>query len=238
MMFHTILAHNHNLSVFDFNAMLFALYVTFAPTDLLAKVRYTEESKWVFRAVRYRLPLVLSLIAISAVVVWWSSSTGEARLLLWRYRVALWFIIGVTLTIVTAQVLFGRERPQEALRSPFQLTSGFDWVIIALVFFNGMTPYLGLKTGVAYTMFSNLRTEVGYENHLLVPAWLRIFDLQQEPVRILASSDSGLAQAAENEELVLMYDLRLRAQKLGEHSVKYEREGEVIDIRASPMIRC
>ena len=227
MAFHTLLAHNHNLSVFDFNAMLFALYVTFAPADLLEKVRYTEESKWVFRAVRYRLPLVLSLIAVSVIVVWWSSTTGSARLLLWRYRVALWFVIGVMMTIVATQALFSRERPRAELEEPFEFGGRFEWIVVALIFFNGMTPYLGLKTGVAYTMFSNLRTEVGYENHLLVPAWLRIFDLQEEPVRILSSSDAELAQAAKNEELVLLYDLRLRAQRLADQSITYERKGEV-----------
>jgi hypothetical protein len=230
MVFHTILAHNHNLSVFDFNAMLFALYVAFAPADLLAKVRYTEESKWVFRAVWYRLPVVLTLIAVSAGIVWWASTTGSSRMFLWRYRVALWFVIGVMLTIVTAQVLFGRERPQTNLPSPFRLTGRFDVVVLALILFNGLTPYLGLKTGVAYTMFSNLRTEVGYENHLLMPTWLRVFPLQQEPVRILASSDAGLAQAAQDEELVLLYDLRLRAQTLSDHSVTYERNGQIVEV--------
>jgi hypothetical protein len=35
---------------------------------------------------------------------------------------------------------------------------------------NGVTPYLGLKTVANYSMFSNLRTEGGQSNHLLIPA--------------------------------------------------------------------
>jgi hypothetical protein len=39
-----------------------------------------------------------------------------------------------------------------------------------LAFLNGTTPYLGFKTIVSYSMFSNLRTEGGQSNHLLIPS--------------------------------------------------------------------
>jgi hypothetical protein len=44
------------------------------------------------------------------------------------------------------------------------------WAIPAVAVFNGATPYLGLKTVANYSMFSNLRTEGGRTNHLIVPA--------------------------------------------------------------------
>lgn len=46
------------------------------------------------------------------------------------------------------------------------------WVFPAIALLNGATPYLGLKTVANYSMFSNLRTEGGRTNHLLVPAGL------------------------------------------------------------------
>jgi hypothetical protein len=44
------------------------------------------------------------------------------------------------------------------------------WVIPAIAAANGATSYLGLKTVANYSMFSNLRTEGGVTNHLIVPA--------------------------------------------------------------------
>ena len=227
MAFHTMLAHNHNLSVFDFTAMLFALYVTFAPADLLAKVRFTEESKWVIWASQYRVKLTLFLVGLSLIVIAWSTTTGLERIILWRYQIGLCFLVSISLTIVAAQLLFGADRPDQPLSSPFRLTARWDWLVVGLVLFNGLTPYLGLKTGVAYTMFSNLRTEAGYANHLWMPTSLRVFDMQDQPVRILASTDDRLAEFAKNEELLLLYDLQLRAQSLGEHSVRYEQNGTI-----------
>jgi hypothetical protein len=44
------------------------------------------------------------------------------------------------------------------------------WLIPLLALVNGATAYLGLKTVANYSMFSNLRTEGGQTNHLLIPA--------------------------------------------------------------------
>src|SRR6266704_2162953 len=44
------------------------------------------------------------------------------------------------------------------------------WLIPLIALGNGVTPYLGLKTVANYSMFSNLRTEGGQTNHLLIPA--------------------------------------------------------------------
>ena len=47
---------------------------------------------------------------------------------------------------------------------------------------NGCSPYLGLKTETAFAMYSNLRTEGGQSNHLLVPAGVQLFGFQQDLV--------------------------------------------------------
>jgi hypothetical protein len=44
------------------------------------------------------------------------------------------------------------------------------WLIPLLALVNGATSYLGLKTVANYSMFSNLRTEGGQTNHVLIPA--------------------------------------------------------------------
>jgi hypothetical protein len=43
------------------------------------------------------------------------------------------------------------------------------WIVPVVALCNGLTSYLGLKTVANYSMFSNLRTEGGMTNHLLIP---------------------------------------------------------------------
>jgi NADH:ubiquinone oxidoreductase subunit 6 (subunit J) len=53
-------------------------------------------------------------------------------------------------------------------------------LIPALLFANGLMPYLGLKTETSFAMYSNLRTEGGYSNHWLMPASLQVWDYQRD----------------------------------------------------------
>ena len=61
-------------------------------------------------------------------------------------------------------------------------------IIPALLFANGLMPYLGLKTETSFAMYSNLRTEGGYSNHWLLPASLQIWDYQRDLVKIHRTS--------------------------------------------------
>lgn len=66
-----------------------------------------------------------------------------------------------------------------------------------LFLLNGANPYLGLKNIQALSMFSNLRTEAGQSNHLLIPASWQLFDYQRDLVTIRSSSDSVLQELTE-----------------------------------------
>ncbi len=69
---------------------------------------------------------------------------------------------------------------------------------VVLILVNAASPYLGLKTRYSFTMFSNLQTEPGRWNHLVVPEAVRIFDLQQGVVRFGEISDGSLAAAVDD----------------------------------------
>ena len=66
-------------------------------------------------------------------------------------------------------------------------------IALAVLVVNAASPYLGLKTRYSFTMFSNLQTEPGRWNHLIVPEAVRIFDLQGGLVRFDEISDPNLA---------------------------------------------
>lgn len=60
-----------------------------------------------------------------------------------------------------------------------------QWAFVGLLAYQGMTPYLGLGTTGTFSMFSNLTTENGRSNHLLIgPGALRFWPLQDDIVWI------------------------------------------------------
>jgi len=76
--------------------------------------------------------------------------------------------------------LLRRSEPTTPVRTPW-----LAWAVPAALVLNGLTAYLGLKTVANFSMFSNLRTEGGVSNHLLVPAGaLELFPYQRDLVEV------------------------------------------------------
>ncbi len=70
-------------------------------------------------------------------------------------------------------------------------------VALILILINAASPYLGLKTRFSFTMFSNLQTEPGRWNHVVIPEAIRVFGLQDGVVRFEEVSDPVLAAQLE-----------------------------------------
>lgn len=71
------------------------------------------------------------------------------------------------------------------------------WAIpIALAVLNATMPYVGLKTHTSFAMYSNLVTEDGRWNHLVVPRAVQRFGFQDDVVFVERSSAPSLAPAA------------------------------------------
>ncbi|NRA00051.1 MAG: HTTM domain-containing protein [Myxococcales bacterium] len=91
---------------------------------------------------------------------------------------------------------------------------------------NGLCPYLGLKTQSSLTMYSNLQTEADQWNHLLLPVSMRIFDFQDELVRIVESNDAGLERAARKRHRWVFFEFHRYLSSHPDVSVTYEHAGE------------
>lgn len=120
--------------------------------------------------------------------------------------------------------------PADGSRASTSIRSPIMWVGIAALVLNAATPYLGVKTRAAFTMFSNLRTEPGHWNHLLVPEQIRVLDwLDGGDVRFLSTDDADLAAAiieAEAEHIVLLGARRIVAD-FPDATVHYTLDGVV-----------
>lgn len=117
----------------------------------------------------------------------------------------------------------GPARPRASLR----VRNGVMLLGLAALVLTAAMPYLGLKTRTAFTMYSNIRTEPGYWNHLLVPESARLFDWQAGEVRVLGTDDAALTaeiEAAGAERTVLL-GLRRIVAEFPEATVRYELDG-------------
>lgn len=105
--------------------------------------------------------------------------------------------------------------------------------IMPLVFvLNGVCPYLGLKTETSFAMYSNLRTEGGRSNHLLVPVEVAPFHFQSDLAEILESSDPELRRIATSRMALPWFDLRRRAWMNPSMSLTFTRGGEKVVVDA------
>jgi hypothetical protein len=89
-------------------------------------------------------------------------------------------------------------------------------LIVLTLALNAANPYLGLKTGWSLAMYSNLRTEPGQWNHLVVPEEARVFGWQDDLIAINdahpdVARSLGLGSAAEPAEVPRLRVLRVAA---------------------------
>lgn len=189
-----------------FSAMLFALLSLFAPPSLFAALpgrsasagRLPAPAPW-----RARLDAGLGAVAgalaalgLGALLLAPDAGlVGAGAPLLSKGAVAgLWLAYGAVLLGGFALAL-RRLRPWRAERHAiYRLRYPSLGLLPLLVFLNGMTPHLGIKNTLAFAMFSNLRTEGGTTNHLLLPASLQRWHALDDLVEIRSSSDPVLAK--------------------------------------------
>jgi hypothetical protein len=107
------------------------------------------------------------------------------------------------------------------------------WVIPALLVFDGVNPYLGLKTDTAFAMYSNLRSEGGATNHLIWRHPWALGNYQEDLVQIVYSTDPPLKLTAQRGWPIPFFDLRRHISYLARAGQKnvaitYIRNGKTI----------
>ena len=130
MLFHTLLAASPLVSVFDFNALLFALYVTMAPENFPKLLMQHRASRLAVRIARHRFVVFGILAVLSLLVVTLSLTSGNLVPLI-VYRSKLWLILGLGMTVTTAAVLFTPGETLVPIVSPFRMRSA--WLVPGLV---------------------------------------------------------------------------------------------------------
>jgi hypothetical protein len=137
-----------------------------------------------------------------------------------------WIAVGAAALVVSVRVAV-----VERIGRPGWLLG----IVPAILLLNGLCPYLGLKTETSFSMFSNLRTEGGQSNHLLVRRTAPLADYQHDVVRIEATTDALLQRFVQPDVALTWFELQSYASRKalageGNFAITYARGGHVYSL--------
>ena len=238
LVFHYLLGLN---GFYDFSSMIFALLLLFTPDSFGAIVqRVWLESRLRHAIGRARERLAFTgalapLLAAGAVVVL-IALQGNHWKRIFGPPFFVWPVYGGVIVLLALPALAGARATVIADRPRLLRAVGLLAIAPLLVVVDGVCPYLGLKTDSSFAMFSNLRTERGFANHLVIPHGPQPFGFQSDLVRVVRSSDPMLARSARAHELVPFFTLRAQVSGLAAAGrrnigVIFERGGVVHDVK-------
>ncbi len=229
--FHFALAMDPGDVVFNFSAMLLALFYLFLPEGFSQSLGGTlapfhrwwtrlrpPQLQWIIaRAIVFlAIPAIVIALIFRAAIP--TGMTFEASRRVWVVYAAF------ALATFLATLLRNRFRwdsASELLTVPAPVLLIFP----ALLVINGLLPYLGAKTETSFAMYSNLRTEGGISNHWLMPASLQIWDYQRDLVRVRRTSVRAIQRLANRGFQWTFFEFRWLIRQYPDASVTYERNG-------------
>lgn len=224
-----------------FSAFIFALYGLFCAesiSKILEKVRMSLGEARTVRLV-WGLRLLLMAAGILICVYYFTvggdvSDGGRPPLRNLGYR--LWYTWSVLVAILYF-ISIGRSyiRRDSLPTLLWSSRPGLLWLMLPVVFLDGMSPYLGLKTETSFAMYSSLRTEGEWNNHFFMPA-LRVTDYQDDLVEILETDNERLQDMmyigieTRRRALVPYFELhRVVSEATSDFHVTYERGGKIYE---------
>jgi hypothetical protein len=199
--FHAFLALDVSKCFFNFSATMFAVLSLFLSDSFESRLIQRLNSFYGYlgeelcpqtiRLLRMcRLAFVITLLACLGMSLW--GKYYKVLTVLYISRQSLWWVFSTLvmwLFITTEAQYFTKARNETFLARP---PLGQALLVILLVL-NGLSPYLGVKSGGSFDMYSNLQIGIGRQtNHFLIPQSLDLFGWLGDLVLIRDSSDPVL----------------------------------------------
>lgn len=230
--FHTVLAVAGHA---PFSGFAFVFYWLFLPDDMperLARVRDRLLSAAADLRPRVRAAwpawVAAAVAGLAAIAAWAAAVVPHSGLREFLAMVAfLAYAAGVTTLLVLA---LWDPAPLRWRPGMFRLPHPVMLIVPLALVANGLSPYLGLKTENSFTMYSNLRTETPFWNHWFLPQGMQVFDMQDRPVRVFASSQERLKSVAAEGMAMPRFAFYAETSRSPEDSVTFEIDGRVREV--------
>lgn len=225
VLFHISLSLTPISNGLGFSFLLYALLAMYLPDDAMVRI-HSEGNKFMARAKeRGLLPVVAYGFFGFSVYIGFQAFLNPqgSEHDFWRYAPSL---LGLAIfgTLISVAALYYRNSVQT--KPPVAIRHWAQGILLALIVFNSMAPYLGLKTYATMTMFSNLQVENGTTNHLIFPRvpWETPVD---DTVQILDTSNEKLkARFVGTGYLITYHELRRELSETPGASITFIRGGE------------
>lgn len=177
--FHTVIAFDLDQHFYDFTSVVLLLVTLFwTDADLAAAEQLGR-----------RWPVAPWALAIGAAALAVASSLSNQT----AVRSAMETGAFVWFALVSAVVIgLAFQLPSGPIDVRLRPAGIGSVIVLALVALNGLSPYLELKTGTSFNMYSNLRTVDGESNHLVIRRTVPLRDEQNDAVLIIATEIPGL----------------------------------------------
>ena len=186
---HSVLAM---IGFVDFSALAFSLLLTFIPSSYYQVIN--NYANIYFGTIRInRVHIYFIINAIGGIFSGINSNFDFYPLLTIKFISGIFFNFASFIFImpILSMLFLPSSRPAwVGVPVLNKKMPKFMLVFPVFLFLYGMTPYLGLRTAGNFSMFSNLRTEGKFSNHLLLRSNpLKIWDYQEDVVRFIEIDD-------------------------------------------------
>ena len=189
--FHTLVGATNNT---DFSTLAFALIVLFvSPAFLNAcaqRVTSWLEAAQRFGPAAYLRSASLNVLFPLALVFALTPLLPITRRHYQTVQVA-WLLCALGFLSIQVYGMTVRDSQRLQTIGTLRLQWWPQRALQVLLLFLGLSPYLGFRTEGSFSMFSNLRTEGGRSNHLLMPA-VPLFNYQTDLVTLVDTNDRDL----------------------------------------------
>ncbi len=233
LLFHCVVAYNPTNGFYDFSSMIFGTYILFTSQEFTDQVYrgYTALLSWKnkFKKTVSTFTLRRFLWILAGVTVVFAFCSLLILTLNTKnfFAVLFWSTYNFSFIAIFLMAMAKTKRSQVAISIyPFKLPAWSFVIFPLLVFVNGLSPYLGLKTENSFAMFSNLRTEGGKTNHFIVPVSTQVFSYQKDLVEVLSSSDPLLQEFAGKQQLMVFFAFKNYLNAKKPERVEYIHQGK------------
>ncbi len=188
ILFHIILALHFHGGIYSFSAMIFNYYLFFfnnKTVDTFLHYFNRRRFTYIVIAVLCLIGILYGLIPTDPNTLFLRSTTKLLFIgLIFFLLYAILYLFIFLKNFTSIKSLYDSEKTK-TLSFRLKLSTG---LVILFIFFTGFSPYLGLRTEVCFSMFSNLQTESNLNNHFFISPKLRVFSYQDELVTIKSSN--------------------------------------------------
>ncbi|UOQ66497.1 HTTM domain-containing protein [Hymenobacter volaticus] len=210
--FHYFLALHPHPGLYSFSSMLFAIYFLFLSDVFTPTVHEFADSR-IYKKRQYLLTLFRILLFAAVIVVIVLALIAGAYInnivhKLTLFGFLIWLVWGLVLIGFYIYSVSYSVYLESSSATLFHMKKAMLWLVPLLVLFNGLTPYLGIKTQTNFSMFSNLRTEGNISNHIFVSPSLQLFDMEKDLVEVTKTNLQDLQNLVNNNQVIPYFEFK------------------------------